>query len=426
MREITNVKAARSAIAESLTTKQTAVVDAIVARITSRIGSLNFDPALSELLEASVAGNVSVYFQLLTDEAIGPDSLQAPIAAVEYAARIAQRDVPVSALNRAYHLGQNVLLRYTMDEVDQWDIPGEYKVDIIRYVADRMDLHSDWILQTVIEIYEVEKRRWWSNNATMNAAVIRRILRGDSISSENFLDQTGYNVELLHLALIAWFEDDEETVVTHQRNVDGLFRRLAALLRSPNPPLSTAADSHTAWGWIGLERAGLPRKIRQIIDDEVSAMPEVRVALGISSRAGAEGFKDAHEQARITQFVATNAAQQYSGPVVASNDPEVGLTAIMLQNREMTIMWLEQVLGEFAKPGATHAMVRETLKVYYATNLNSSKTAEILGIHRNTVKRRIDRFEQVVQRATGPGSSVELALALKLHGILSHQAASEE
>jgi hypothetical protein len=426
MGEIDNMKAARAAIADSLIKKQAAVVDAIVARVTARIGSLDIDPALSELLEASVAGNVSVYFQLLTDESIAPDSLQAPIAAVEYATRIAQRDVPVSALNRAYHLGQNVLLRYTMDEVDQWDIPGEQKVDIIRYIADRLDLHSDWILRIVIEIYEVEKRRWWSNHATMNAAVIRRVLRGESISPGSFLDQTDYNIELFHLALIAWFPDDDDNVAMRQRNVDGLFRRLAALLRSPSPALSTAADGHTAWGWIGLERTGLPLRIRKIIDNEVMAMHGVRVALGVSSRAGADGFKDAHEQARIAQFVATSAAKQYSGAVVASNDPEVGLIAIMLKNREMTAMWLEQVLGEFSKPGKSHASVRETLNIYYATNLNSSRTAQILGIHRNTVKRRIDRFEKALQRSTGSSSSVELALALKLHEIMSHQVVPEE
>ena len=425
MPEIANIEAARRAIADSLTNKQTAVVEAIVSRIASRLGGLEHDPALSELLEASVAGNVSVYFQLLTDESIGPDSLQAPVAAVEYATRVAQRDVPVSTLNRAYHLGQNVLLRFTMDEVDQWDIPGEYKVDIIRYVADRLDLYSDWILHAVIEIYEVEKRRWWSNHATMNAAVIRRILRGDSISAGRFRQQTGYNVELFHLALIAWFQDAEH-VVTHQRNVDGLFHRLAALLRSPNPPLSTAADSHTAWGWIGLERPGLPMRIRQTIDKEVMAMPGVRVALGVSSRAGSAGFKHAHEQARTAQFVATSAAHQHSRAVVASNDPEVGLLAIMLQNREMTAMWLEQILGEFSAPGKSNASMRETLQVYYATNLNLSRTADILGVHRNTVKRRIDQFEQTLQRSTRSESSIELALALRLHETLSSQASLKE
>jgi hypothetical protein len=409
--------ATRLAIATSLNAKQEAIVDRIVIRLRERIPVLDQVPSPQDLLRESVAGNVSTFLQLLSNEGIDSESLQAPVAAVEYATRIAQHEVPVSALNRAYHLGQNELLRFTIDEIDELNIPGSQKLEIIRYASERIDLYSDWILQRVIEIYAVEKRRWWSNRASLNAAIIRRVLRGGSVTSEQFFTQTRYCLDSYHLGIIAWFQDGHG-VTDQQRNVDGLFQRLAGILRSGCPPLTTAADGLTAWAWIALSGPTLTSKMRHAIEHAAEGTPGVRLALGVPSQRGSEGFVRSHKQAVMAQTLAINAPTHFSSTVVASSDPWVGLTAIFLKDRDLTKLWVHQVLGEFAGQGEPSRLVRQTMAKYYATDGNSSRTAELLGIHRNTVKRRVALFEKASSGFHNPNSATEIALALRMHDIL--------
>ncbi|MFZ8398892.1 hypothetical protein ACO1L5_13990, partial [Staphylococcus aureus] len=72
--------------------------------LASRIDDLGGDPQLVEMLHGSIEGNVTTICHILTND-IDVDSLQPTTAAVEYAARLAQRDVPLSSLTRAYYLG---------------------------------------------------------------------------------------------------------------------------------------------------------------------------------------------------------------------------------------------------------------------------------------------------------------------------------
>lgn len=413
----TDRAATRLAIATSLNAKHEAIVDRIVIRLRERIPGLDQDPSLQDLLQESVAGNVAIYLQILSNEGIGPESLQAPVAAVDYATRIAQHDVPVSALNRAYHLGQNELLRFTIDEIDELDIPEAHKVDIIRYASERIDLYSDWILQMIIEIYEVEKRRWWSNHASLNVAIIRRVLRGGAVTAEQFLAQTRYSLDSYHLGIIAWFQDGDDVTAQH-RNVDRLIRRLAALLRSAYPPLTTAADGLTSWAWIGLPGPTLTSEMRHSIEQAADGTRGVRLALGVPSQSGSEGFVRSHQEALMAQTLVLNAPTHFPNTVVANSDPWVGLTAILLKDRELTRHWVHQVLGEFSGQGEAPRLVRQTMTTFYATDGNFSRTAELLGIHRNTVKRRVDGFEEALSGRRDLNGTIEIALALRMHAIL--------
>ena len=90
--------------------------------LATRIEDLSGDPQLVELLQASIEGNVTTMCHILAND-IDLESIQPTTAAVEYASRLAQRDVPVSALTRAYYLGQSMFLRLALDEVERLDLP---------------------------------------------------------------------------------------------------------------------------------------------------------------------------------------------------------------------------------------------------------------------------------------------------------------
>ncbi|MFZ8461108.1 hypothetical protein ACO1MG_13960, partial [Staphylococcus aureus] len=79
-------------------------------------------------------------------------------AAVEYAQRLAQRDVPISALTRAYYLGQSMFLRLGIDAVEGMAVREEERIELVRAVADVVHRYIDWILQYVSEVHEAERR----------------------------------------------------------------------------------------------------------------------------------------------------------------------------------------------------------------------------------------------------------------------------
>jgi DNA-binding PucR family transcriptional regulator len=405
----------RLLIAESIAAHREHIVDEIFGALIERIPELDqSDLSLTEHLRQSVASNVAVYLELLEQDAVDSETLQAPVPAMEYATRVAQRDISVSALNRAYHIGQNQLLRLTLDQIDQLDLSNSQKLEAIRYVSESLDLYIEWVVRAVIEVYETEKSRWWSNRATLNAAAIRRLLRGDSISAQEFLEQTRYNLATLHVGVITWFHDDGDAIA-QQRTVDEFIRQLAALLRSDSPPLVTAADSRTAWAWISVSELGLSDRVRQAIETAASRIPGGQVVLGMSATPGTSGFIDAHENALLTQAVALRAPHRYPNTVLVSNDPGVGLSALLLSDTSRTKKWLHDVLGELAGPGEAQEQVRKTLSVFYAHDQNFSQTAQILGVHRNTVRRRVERFEQQRQTTSDPLGTLEIALALQMY-----------
>lgn len=379
--------------------------------LSTSIESLDGDQQLVELLQASIESNLSTIFHMLQND-IDLEALKPPTAAVEYAVRLAQRDIPLSALSRAYYLAQSMFLRVTLEEVETLDLPDGVRLELVRGIANSIHAYIDWILQRVTEEYGTEHRRWWSARATTNTAVILKVLRGEAVSPQTFSAETHYELDQRHLGMVAWFEDPSGGVEAQQR-LDRLVRQVAAMLGSTRAPLISAVDRTTAWSWASMPVAHLRQKTRQAIDDVVAGQAGVRLALG-GIEVGTEGFRRSHEQAVGAWRVALAASRYRDAPVIADADPYVALTSILLKDQAASLNWMKRVLGSYAGPGEANASARATLRVFFATGQNYSRTAELTGVHRNTVRHRVARFEEERQKALNL-DPLEVALALRIH-----------
>lgn len=379
--------------------------------LADRIDDLGGDPQLLEMLQSSIEGNITTICHILANGS-GVESLQPTTAAVEYAARLAQRDVSLGALTRAYYLGQSMLIRLCLDEVEQLEIAESVRMDVVRATADAIHRYIDWILQYVTKVHETERRRWWSARATMNAAIILKMLRGDQVTPRQFLNETGYDLSLRHLAVIAWADADADDPLQQQR-IDQAVRRIAGALRSAHPPLTTAADRSTAWAWVAVPGEIGPGQRADI--EEIAASGEgVRISLGAVG-AGTEGFRRSHEQSATCRLVALSTARFGRARSIAYGDPDVALASLMLKDAAATSAWVAEVLGPLASAEPAQRVIRETLGTYFASGGNHMRTAELLGVHRNTVRQRVARFEAEQKRPIDP---LEVALALRVHDIL--------
>ncbi len=236
-------------VARQLDLRMPEIVREMRDLLASRIDDLGGDPQLVEMLQASIEGNVTTICHILAN-GIDLESLQPTTAAVEYAARLAQRDVPLAALTRAYYLGQSMFLRLGMDEAERLGVTDRVKIDVVRDIADVVHRYIDWILQLVTGVHEQERRRWWTTRATLNASIILKVLRGDSLPIRGFVSETGYTLAQTHLGVMAWSDVDAEDAA-RQHEIDHLLRRLATAVHSSAAPLITVVDRSTAWAWFG-------------------------------------------------------------------------------------------------------------------------------------------------------------------------------
>ncbi len=380
--------------------------------LATRIEDLSGDPQLVELLQASIEGNVTTMCHILAND-IDLESIQPTTAAVEYASRLAQRDVPVNALTRAYYLGQSMFLRLALDEVERLDLPDGVKIDVVRGVADVVHRYIDWILQLVTSVHDTERRRWWTTRATLNVSMILKVLRGDAVPARAFESETGYRLDQRHLGVVVWSVIDIDDV-DEQRKIDQVVRRLASHVRSPDPTLTMAADRSTAWAWIALPPRSSPDL--SVIRSVAEAVHGVRVAVGDVGE-GVAGFRRSHEQALTARLVALSSIRYRTSPFVAYTDPDVALIAVMSRDPIATATWVSEVLGPVAAEGEHHRVVRETLNAFFAMGENYVRTAEALGLHRNTVKQRVARF--YAERDGLPACDpIEVALALRMRDAL--------
>jgi len=131
------------------------------------------------------------------------------------------------------------------------------------------------------------------------------------------------------------------------------------------------------------------------------------VALG-EIESDLEGFRTTHWQATQAQTVAVTAGQR--APLV-SRFAQVGTVALLCADLKHTRAWLTHVLGPLAADDEQHARLRETLRVFLAGGGSYTAAAAALNLHKNSVKYRVLKAEEVRGRPIN-GDRVDVEMAL--------------
>jgi DNA-binding PucR family transcriptional regulator len=396
-----------STVARRLDARQPEITRAMSQLLAREIPALNSDQRLVELLDASVEGNVKTIFHMLANQ-IPLEHLQPTTAAVEYALRLAQREIPANALARAYHMGQDDLMNLVFAEFQHLSCKPELKLRALHHISDVVYHYIDWVSLYVIDVHEKERKRWISTRANVHASLIHKIISRQPVNIAAFEADTGYRLEQNHVAAVVWSTRSTGDPDEH-RHLEQFIRTVAAKSASVGPPLITAVDRATAWAWIPL-RTG--RHLDMAAIRTVAAATGTQVALGLPS-SGLAGFIRSHEQAGAARQVAL-AGTEPTSSVVSFGDQGVGIVSLLAKDLDATTLWVHEVLGPLAINDENARALRETLSTYFATGENYAKTAELLNLHRNTVKYRVGKaFSGGAEGADGP-SRMDLALALQV------------
>jgi DNA-binding PucR family transcriptional regulator len=362
------------------------------------------DPELTDMLHASVEGNIATILQVLRND-IPLERIQPITAATAYAIRLAQRGIPGTSLRRAYHFGSDDLLAQMFEEVRQIHVDPDTRLRLLHHLAGWTHSYVDWITRVVLAAYEDERRQVEERSASIAATLVRGVLDDGAGAERGFTERTGYRLDQHHVAAVVWIAAANPGV-DHTERLRSLADELARASRS-TPPLFTAVDRSTAWVWFGrgAERGGLdPAAVQAVL----AAHQDARVALGQAGR-GAAGFRNSHRQAGAARDVASVA--RTGQQVIAHGDRAVAVVAMLLHDLNGLAGWVADVLGPLAANTDTAARLRETLLAFLVTGSSYQTTAERLLLHRNTVKYRVDRALELRGRGLREDRlDVELAL----------------
>jgi len=371
--------------------------------LTRTIPELRGDDVVVNLLAASVEGNVATVLHIF-EHNIVPEDLEAPAAALEYARRLAQRGVPLHALVRAYRVGHGRFLRWCLDEVARQVQEGAAAVAVTDRLLDLSFRYVDRVTERVISAYQQERDRWLLSQTAARGARVRTLLGEQHVDLDSAESAVGYPLRQHHLGLVSWVPEPTHGGEGLAR-LDRLTLALAEALGCRGRPLFVPCDESVAWSWLPLGSHGEVGYdlLQKTVDDQDRS---ARIAVG-EPGAGLEGFRRTHRQALRAQDVANVARPGMRATTFA----HVGPVALLLPDLEATRGWVWLVLGHLADDGEHEARLRETLRVFLATESSFAATAERLTLHRNTIQYRIRKAEEAVGHPIQDHrADVELAL----------------
>ena len=383
------------------------------------ITELNHDARLMELLVASVDGNTKTIIHILAND-IPVRNLRPTTAAVEYALRLAQRGIPAASLIRAYHMGQDGFRQRAFAEVQRGDHPPELRLLAMDRISAVLHSYIDWITQYVIGEYEQERARWQSSQETVRSSLIHAVVDGQPVDPAAFEAGTGYRLDQWHVGLVVWTTGPESpagapltNAADEHRALETFVRRLAGSLGFHRPPLVAAVDRSTAWAWFPVRGAAGAQRPRSLDLSAVRAFAarsrHLRMTLGLPAY-GEAGFRRSHEQAQQARSVALMAGDGVPA-AVSVGDEGIAIVSLLARDLAATRAWVSDVLGPLAVDDENNAALRETMRTFLLTGDSYTRTAELLVLHRNTVKYRVNK---VVDERGGSIDADRLDLALAL------------
>jgi hypothetical protein len=308
-----------------------------------------------------------------------------PSEALAQARRAARVGVSVDTVLRRYVIGSNVLGDFLMREADGQDFAD--RGETLREMLSVQAAVLDRLLSAITEEHMQELERLGRSPDQRRAERVRRLLAGGHCDG----DELGYRLESWHIAAIAAGADAAGAL-------KGLAGRLGVSL------LCVPCGEQTVWGWLGGARPPAARELDRALE-EIDA-GKVSLAFGEPGR-GLEGWRISHLQAQAALRVALRS------PRPVTHYADVALLASVLHDDALAGSLVDIYLSPLGARDNGGAVLRETLRAYFAAERNASSAACALGVTRHTVQNRLRTIEERLGQAIRTRQA-ELEVALRL------------
>ncbi|UXY54070.1 PucR family transcriptional regulator [Pseudomonas tohonis] len=297
-------------------------------------------------------------------------------------------NVARSTQNAAWDMWMKMAFGLTRDPV----VLEEFLEVSSRSISAFIDGNMRVVTQIILE----EKNAQAHDDPVDKRTLVSRLLDGRDVDTEQFSRRLGYSLFQKHHACLIWSEIADADI----HPLEGMARALAQLTGTL-APLIVFAGPATLWVWMSAAR---PLDL-SALQDAAQQFPKVRAAIG-SPATGVNGFRRSHLEALTTQRLMGRLA---GAPAVATID-QVRMVSLMTQDLRAARQFVLSTLGRLATEprGLQHS-----LHAFLANGCNITQTAEVLGTHRNTLLRRLERAQDLLPVPLAD-HRIQIAAALEL------------
>ena len=382
------------------------IIAELHASIAREVEDLASDPRMSDLLEGTVSENIVSLINFLEDGAT-VDDLDATSATLVYARTLAQRDVPLSSLFRAYHLGLATFVRLGIEVIAELD--PDHPLPLAQRLLSRSVDFVDRVCERVGLAYEAERDRWVGDRGGLRQHWVGEVLAGRAADVGEAEAAVDYRFGATHVGVQMWLPTGSAG-----HGVRGTFedarRELARVLSPVAPPLMLPHDEREMHAWFPVRPGATVNGAELSAALEPSTKLQVHVAVG-RPEPGIDGFRRTSEQARrVKEILLLSGANL---PKAVSYD-QLGPLALMTADVDALRRFVHRVLGDLAKPGEREDALRDTLLTFLAHSRGYTATAQAMTLHRNSVQYRVQRALALCGRDLDDADA-----ALELHTALT-------
>ncbi len=365
-----------------------AVVARFDAAIAADVAALTVDRELRRDLHAS---NVAQARALLGWIVSDSDDVTPPPAAHELARTVARRGLPLKVLMQIYRAGQTVLVRHVAEVAAERVQDPNLVPGIQIRLLERAGRWISVSLEILTDTYAEQRERDLRGDVARRVETVRDLLSGELDDAEVASRRLRHSIGAEHVAFVLW-TDGTEPVDLH-----AVARRLV-------PPdderglLTTPAGSRALWGWV----SGHSPEVR----DAPSSPGSVRLAVG-EPGVGTDGFRRSHLEA-----IAAQSVSETTGANSTVRYRDVEITYLLRGHRDAAAVFAARHLAGVDGDDPAAVRVRRTLSAYLRHDRSLDAAARELGVHRNTVRYRVQRAESLLGHPVGGPNRLAVELAL--------------
>lgn len=382
------------------------LVQSLIESILAELPEFAQDARVRELFSSTVLDNMVSALRVISDRTEYADPTAPPVA-LEFARRLAQQGIPLTAMLRAYRLGQATFQQHMIGRIAAENVTVGEMADASMALSAFAFTFIDTVSEQVVTAYQHERDNWLRHRNASRLARVQAVLAGKLTDGTEIDRALGFPVTNRHVGAVLWCGNDADD--TDDADRLALLERHAAWLASalgapPRSSLFVAPDASTLWAWIPAATVDADALCACASD----SAGRVHAALG-QPATGAAGFRATHHQALQAQTLALIADPAHLKPVIAS--AQLGPLALVASGAEGIGAWVREVLGGLADDDENAARLRETIWSYLSSGSSLNTAASELHLHKNTIQYRIRKAEEARGRPLGDGRiDVEVAL----------------
>lgn len=353
-------------LADRLEIRRAEIERAILTRIRAIPTAADDDPEYALGLEVAAGAALSQALSVLHDIDVTRSLTSADI--LGQARRAAHLKVGLDAVVRRYLAGYAVLHDFILQELSA--LPAEELAPAKEALRAEASL-LDRLIGAVAAEYRSERDRISKHPHRHVLRSVERLLAGEFAD----LDRLNYRLSGWHLGLVARGPGTAKTV-----------RHLAKIARCR--VLSVRPDDRECWAWLGFDSAPSETAVVRCART-LNHGDQATIALG-EPGDGIDGWRLTHQQAKTTLPIAQRDPQR------VGCHSESAMLAAVLRDDLLAESLTRSYLAPLKDDLGGDVYLKRTLRAYLKSGRNISSTAAALRVSRPTVKKQVDRAEQLL------------------------------